>query len=73
MLMMEGTYGWIEVGGLQDKSSASTTDRYRKGARDILTNTGQNDKKRPLDDDFSKEVGNKEIKIAPIDYYMYLQ
>ena len=38
MLMMEDTYGWIEVDGIPDKSSVSTTvtERYKKGVRDIV-------------------------------------
>ena len=44
MLMMEGTYGWIEVDGIKDKTAGSTVETYKKGVRDLLSNTGQGDR-----------------------------
>ena len=44
MVCMEGTYGWMEIMGLKDKSSKSTKEGYEEMRRHILVGTGQQHK-----------------------------
>lgn len=39
--VLEGTYGWLEIGGIKDKSSAATAAKLKDQIRDTLDNSNQ--------------------------------